>query len=746
MATLSICPLCARSSRAVVIALLLIQGGITATVFAQGATIEVTPAGTAPGGSTVIVKWSGPNGLGDYITVTRKGADVSAYLNYKQTSDGRMPANPVSLVLPAEPGAYEIRYVTGSARRVLAAVPYEVSAITARVEGPASVAPDARFEVVWSGPNNGGDFVTIVAAGAAPRAYGSYVDARTGRADEKTGRSVATLRAPAKPGQYELRYVQQGSRVIGTRPIEVGSAAPSATAAGGAASSAGGAGAPSTGDAGAATRTAAGATVIGVGGAAVSGAVAGATTAAGSAVQASGVSAAPTSVSGAAASGAAAGTSGAAGGAAQASSASVAPITAAGAAVSTVGGSVSGAGAGAASPSQPTLGPVVPVLTIPAAQTPAAVATPITTTMPLVSAASDVTASLAGTGGTTAAIQSWPANANAQYVAQIRNQGLAAASGTTVSIPASSGLAKTSVTCLSTNGAQCPPGLSVSQIESGVAVPVLPSGGSVQFTIVTRVNGAVGSQASMTVTAAPPANTSDTNPANNSATASYPIAAPAAAATGALEFTSSGTFTVPAGVTRVVVELWGGGGGGGQGQSSGCGAFNKCEAGRGGGGGGSGAYTRIPLTVSGGSALEIAIGSGGAGNADGVATQLKQGGTLLATADGGKSGANGGAGGSASTAAGVVARAGNSGVGGASPPPQGGSVSVAGGSYGQGGGAGGMGGAGAPGTLNPVGTAGGVGGNGAGYSCIVRTVDVHCTTGAGLMGQSGGTGYALVTW
>jgi|RhiMethySRZTD1v2_1073278.scaffolds.fasta_scaffold00309_31 hypothetical protein len=209
----------------VVATLLVLASVASSRAFAQSATLEVTPSGTAPAGSTVTVRWSGPNGRGDYLTVTRKGADVFAYLDYKQTSEGSTTVNPVSLVLPAEPGAYEIRYVTGAARRVLAAVPYQVTAITATVEGPARVAPDARFDVAWLGPNNRGDWVTIVAAGAAPPAYGSYVDARNGRVDEKTGRSVATLRAPTKPGQYELRYVQRGTVVIGTRAIEVTSAA-----------------------------------------------------------------------------------------------------------------------------------------------------------------------------------------------------------------------------------------------------------------------------------------------------------------------------------------------------------------------------------------------------------------------------------------------------------------------------------------------------------------------------------------
>lgn len=201
--------------------LLLLASLVPQQASAQGATLETTPGGTASAGSSVSVKWSGPNGAGDFITVARKGTAPSDYLDYRLTSDGRSPVNPVSLRLPAEPGVYEIRYVRSNPRSVLAMVPFDVTALAASIDGPASISPGSRFEVSWSGPNNGGDWVTIVEAGAASRAYASYVDARTGTTDTKTGRSTATLRAPDKPGRYELRYVQQGTRVIGTRAIDV---------------------------------------------------------------------------------------------------------------------------------------------------------------------------------------------------------------------------------------------------------------------------------------------------------------------------------------------------------------------------------------------------------------------------------------------------------------------------------------------------------------------------------------------
>jgi len=73
-------------------------------------------------------------------------------------------------------------------------------------------------------------------------------------------------------------------------------------------------------------------------------------------------------------------------------------------------------------------------------------------------------------------------------------------------------------------------------------------------------------------------------------------------------FASAGTtnWTVPAGVTGVTVEVWGGGGGGGGSPNAGGAAF-----GHGGGGGG---YGRQLATVTPGSVLTVTVGAGGAGS------------------------------------------------------------------------------------------------------------------------------------
>ena len=111
-------------------------------------------------------------------------------------------------------------------------------------------------------------------------------------------------------------------------------------------------------------------------------------------------------------------------------------------------------------------------------------------------------------------------------------------------------------------------------------------------------------------------------------------------------FTTSGSWTVPAGVNAAIIETWGGGGGGG-----GCGTN-----GEGGGGGGGGGYAKKTLAVNVGDIYTVTVATtaaGGSGNAGGTAGNLSKvtdpSSVVVAQANGGLGGAFCGSGNSCCT-------------------------------------------------------------------------------------------------
>jgi len=172
---------------------------------------------------------------------------------------------------------------------------------------------------------------------------------------------------------------------------------------------------------------------------------------------------------------------------------------------------------------------------------------------------------------------------------------------------------------------------------------------------------------------------------------------------GMAEFTTVGSnsFTVPAGITRVLVEVWGGGGGGGA-----SGGFPTQN----GSGGGAGGYSRSVLNVTPGATYSVFIGAGGNGGdpaQNGGSSSLRDlGGTTLLLSNGGTGGSRGGSGSPGGTGDpnAMVTRTGAPGA-----------ASAAGG---------GAGGPATIGSIQPIGAGG----------------------GRGSVPERGGNGYVLITW
>ncbi|MDV6375624.1 vWA domain-containing protein [Deinococcus arenicola] len=168
-----------------------------ATASTQAGTYVVSAAKTAQAGDTIDVKWTGPNNPKDFITVVKKGEGEGKYAKYEYTEKG----NPTRLLMPQEPGEYEIRYsnFNVSPYATLASTPITLKAAAYMLSAATTAAAGDTIDVKWTGPNNPKDFIMVVKKGTPEGKYsGKYQYTKSG--------NPTKLLMPLEPGDYEIRY------------------------------------------------------------------------------------------------------------------------------------------------------------------------------------------------------------------------------------------------------------------------------------------------------------------------------------------------------------------------------------------------------------------------------------------------------------------------------------------------------------------------------------------------------------
>ncbi|SDD68760.1 vWA domain-containing protein [Aquimonas voraii] len=180
------------------------------TVTDVGAAIEAPAEVSA--GTRLTVRARGPEGSGHWVGFAKVGSAPGAALGYARPTG---PESELELMVPAEPGDYELRYVLNESERVLVSRPIKVLAASVYVRGPAEVPAGGSVEVEAAGPIDGSHWIGFAPAGSNAGSYRDYV-----RPAE--GQTRYTLRAPGEPGDYELRYVLNESEAVAARqPIRV---------------------------------------------------------------------------------------------------------------------------------------------------------------------------------------------------------------------------------------------------------------------------------------------------------------------------------------------------------------------------------------------------------------------------------------------------------------------------------------------------------------------------------------------
>jgi len=174
------------------------------------ATITLEAPAEVVAGAPVVITWTGPGNRGDYITVVPKTFRDDQYGKYLDVSAG----SPLTILAPMDVGACEIRYVSGQGARVLARRDLRTTAAQITLKGPASAPANTAVAIEWTGPNNPGDFITIVPKATADGSYKRYTFT--------SGGSPLRVQAPAEPGPAEMRYMSsRGNVVLARAPIDI---------------------------------------------------------------------------------------------------------------------------------------------------------------------------------------------------------------------------------------------------------------------------------------------------------------------------------------------------------------------------------------------------------------------------------------------------------------------------------------------------------------------------------------------
>jgi len=159
-------------------------------------------------GAEARVTWKGPAYSGDYVVIVP--ADPAIETDSRPAAVYQVPS--VVVTAPMYVGAAEVRLQSGQNRKILGRCPIRIVAANVSLDTPAEVVAGSVVRVVWKGPNNENDSVSIVPL--------NHADEARDNSASTMGGSPAQVQAPNFVGDCEVRYVSgQDHKVLARRPI-----------------------------------------------------------------------------------------------------------------------------------------------------------------------------------------------------------------------------------------------------------------------------------------------------------------------------------------------------------------------------------------------------------------------------------------------------------------------------------------------------------------------------------------------
>lgn len=171
----------------------------------EDVTYRLTAPESVPSGGLISVKWEGAGARSDHLTLVPKGSPEGT-INHGMVMQV-IEANPLQLKAPIQQGEYELRYISGDLNwKTQTSTVLKVTAPEITLTHPATVMAGSVLKVKYLGPNNSGDFVTLVPEGSPD---GTYLD-MTWTADG----NPALVPTPELPGSYEVRYMNREGFIV----------------------------------------------------------------------------------------------------------------------------------------------------------------------------------------------------------------------------------------------------------------------------------------------------------------------------------------------------------------------------------------------------------------------------------------------------------------------------------------------------------------------------------------------------
>ncbi len=189
---------------------------------APPAEADLDAPGSVEQASRFVVTWDGPGDRYDRIQVFDPTARMGEgkVVRTATLQHGDFEERSVKMTAPAELGTVQLRYWDGRARRVLATRDLEVTEATVSVTAPETVEIAHPIEVEWVGPGSRNDAIQIYDPNAS-QGEGKILRKAPVHSGDLESRTLRLI-APAKPGEYVLRYWNADNKtVLAERSIDV---------------------------------------------------------------------------------------------------------------------------------------------------------------------------------------------------------------------------------------------------------------------------------------------------------------------------------------------------------------------------------------------------------------------------------------------------------------------------------------------------------------------------------------------